>query len=235
MLSRVARQKNAIPHLRRLNSCRALPSTATLRCHSHSSRPNPLTNAPITISQERSRLQSLQSNRNLATAADQSVLEQGPYSESQYDGMASLFPSFQRDFDPSSLIIVDEALQTQPRTTKFHRGIGGDMDEMKININLSLQCHQFDRAATLINRLVEYYNVGSSEFRDIHNRFLHAMVSHMIITRRQNMILPWQRWFEVEMPGAKVHANASTYAVMLRMALPDIVIRLISIFSRQRH
>ncbi|PLB51062.1 putative mitochondrial DNA-directed RNA polymerase [Aspergillus steynii IBT 23096] len=217
MLSRVARQKTALPHPRLLNSCRLSPTKATLRFHS--SRPNPLTNAPTTISQERSRLSSLQSNRNLATSADQSALEQGLYPETQYDRVASLFPPITTGFDPSSLIIINDAPQTQPRSLRFIKGIGGDEEEMMANLDISLKVFQFDRAASLINRLSEFHPVGSNARLALHNRYLQAMVSHMIVTRQHSMILPLQRWFEVDMPNGGSQPNATTYAVMLRMAL----------------
>ncbi|KAK1142727.1 DNA-directed RNA polymerase [Aspergillus melleus] len=218
MLSRIARQKNGIPQLRRLNNCRMSPSLTTLRLHTNSSRPNPLMSAP-TIPQERSRLSSLQSNRNLATAADLSALEPGSFPEPQYDQMASLFPPFATEFDPSSLIIINDTLQTQPRVLKMVQGMGGQEDEMLANLDVSLKVGQFERAAILISRLGEFYPADSSQNRALHNRYLEAMVSHMIVTRQQNLLLPLQRWFEVDMAAGGVVPDATTYAVMLRMAL----------------
>ncbi|KAI9036367.1 DNA-directed RNA polymerase [Aspergillus affinis] len=220
MLSRVARQKNAIPpHLRRLNGCRMSPSLATLRLHYHSSRPSPLTNASTTIPQERPRVSSLQLNRNLATATDLSALEPGSFPSPQYDQMASLFPHFATDFDPSSLIIVNESAQTQPRFVRSHQGVGGHEDEMFANLNVCLKVGQFERAAALITRISTFYPVGSSENLALYNRYLKAMVSHMIVTRQHNLILPLQRWFEVDMAAGGAIPDATTYAVMLRMAL----------------
>lgn len=195
-----------------------LPTKATLRLHSHSSRPNPLTNTPASISQDRSRL-SLQSNRNLATATDHSALEPGSFSDAQYDSVASLLPSISGEFDPSSLIIIDDEVQTQPRTFRVVKGLGGDMDEMLANLHISLKLGQLDRAASLINRLSAHYPMGSPEILALHNRYLDAMVSRMILTRQHNLVLPVQRWFEVDMPNGGAEPNAFTCAVMLRMAL----------------
>jgi len=33
------------------------------------------------------------------------------------------------------------------------------------------------------------------------------------------MVLPMQRWFELDMPNGKVQPDAKTYAIMIRMAL----------------
>lgn len=228
MLSRVARPKNVV-HLRLLSGRRALcPSWATLRLHSHASRPTSLANSPTTGTHERRRRPSFQSNRNLATAADQSAIEQPPYSPFEnssypvgrsYEQLSSLFPPLAQDFDPSSLIIVDDALQTKPRVLRKVKGIGGDEDEMMANLDVSLKVGRFDRAASLVTRLGEYYPVGSPEYLALHNRYLEAMVSHMIVTRQHNMVLPLQRWFEVDMPAGGVQADATTFAIMIRMAL----------------
>ncbi|KAF9889551.1 DNA-directed RNA polymerase [Aspergillus nanangensis] len=225
MLSQVARPQNVFIRL----SGRRLPSLATLRLHSNSSRPTSLTNLPPTVAQERSRRPSFQSHRHLATATDQSAVEQSPYSAfenssfplgaSSYDQLSSLFPPLAQDFDPSSLIIVQDALQTKPRILRKVKGIGGDEDEMMANLDISLKVGRFDRAASLVTRLGEYYPVGSPEYLALHNRYLDALVSHMIVTRQHGMVLPLQRWFEVEMPNGGVTADATTFAIMIRMAL----------------
>ncbi|GFF76308.1 DNA-directed RNA polymerase, mitochondrial [Aspergillus lentulus] len=232
MLSRVARQKNAICLLRQSNGRRLLPSVAALRSHANSSKPAWLANPSVTTSQEHSRRPSFQSNRTLATAADQSAVDQGSYAsfddslyapENFYDPSqqwSQLFPSLPaKELDPSSLIIVGESLQTKPKVLRKVRGIGGDEDEMLANLDVSLKVGRFDRAATLINRLGQHYPVGSSEYLAIHNRYLEKMVSHMIVTRQHNMVLPMQRWFELDMPNGGVKPDATTYAIMIRMAL----------------
>lgn len=45
------------------------------------------------------------------------------------------------------------------------------------------------------------------------------MVSHMIITRQPEMVRPLQKWFELDMPGGGVKPDATTFAIMIRMAL----------------
>ena len=222
MLSRVARQKNALFHNRQSTGRRALISLPPLRRHANLNRP---------VSLERSRRPSLRSNRNLATATDQTIIDRGsssyaPIDESPYsvtgDRSAqwnSLFPSPPQDFDRSSLIIMDDLVQTKPKILKKVKGIGGDEEEMMANLDISLKVGRFDRAATLINRLGNYYPVGSPEYLAIHNRYLEEMVAHMVVTRQHNMVLPMQRWFELDMPNGGVKADENTYAIMIRMAL----------------
>jgi DNA-directed RNA polymerase len=99
------------------------------------------------------------------------------------------------------------------------KGIGGDEDEMMANLDISLKVGRMDRAASLVTRLGEYYPIGSPEYLAIHNRYLEEMVSHMIVTRQHNLVLPLQRWFEVDMASGGVQPDARTYAIMIRMAL----------------
>lgn len=90
---------------------------------------------------------------------------------------------------------------------------------MMANLDMSLKVGRFDRAATLISRMGNNYPVGSPEFLALHNRYLEEMVTNMIVTRQHNMVLPMQRWFELDMPNGKVQPDAKTYAIMIRMAL----------------
>lgn len=232
MLSRIARQRNAASHLRVSNGRLVSPSLATLRFHSHLGRPNFFVNTSVNPSPDRLRQTSLQSNRHLATAADHSPVEQQPpypsFENSSYTAghrydqpaqMASLFPPIPKGLNASSLIIIDDLLQTRPRALKKHKGIGGDEDEMMANLDISLKVGRMDRAANLITRLGEYFPIGSPEYLAIHNRYLEEMVSHMVVTRQQNLVLPLQRWFEVDMAHGGVQPDARTYAIMIRMAL----------------
>src|SRR5699024_3356527 len=101
MLSRVAHQKNALFHNRQLTGRRALISLLPRRRLANINRP---------VSLERSRLSPIQSNRNLATAADQTIIDRGssygPIDESPFsvtgDRSAqwnAFFPSPPQDFD----------------------------------------------------------------------------------------------------------------------------------------
>jgi DNA-directed RNA polymerase len=231
MLSRVARQKNALFHLRKANAHRALAGSAMLRLHSNSSLPSPIMTSQGNPAQNRHRHRrpSFQSQRNLATAADQSALDQGSYmpmDDTPYSLSMDRSSHFDRSafgmtnpFDSSSLVILDETPQSQPKIHRKVRGIGGDQEEMMANFDMSMKVGRFDRAAALLSRLGTSYPVGSPEYLSFHNRYLKEMVSHMIITRQDHMVLPLQKWFEVDMPASGVLADAETFAIMIRMAL----------------
>lgn len=121
--------------------------------------------------------------------------------------------------DTSSLVIIDQIPQTEPKIFRKIRGMGGDEDEMLANFDMSLKVGRFDRASALITRLTSYHPMGSPENIALHNRYMKEMVSYMITTRQHDMIMPLQRWFESDMPAAGVKPDATTYAIMIRMAL----------------
>ncbi|KAJ5488794.1 hypothetical protein N7539_003684 [Penicillium diatomitis] len=222
MLSRVARQKNALFHLRKANASRTLAASSPMRLQSSSRRLTTIPPSQCLPSQIRPRRSSFQSQRHLATAVDQSVLEGGSYmslDESSYTSNIANQGSLHDHFDTSSLIVLNETPQTQPKILRKIRGIGGDEDEMLANFNMSLRVGRFDRAAALISRLKTYYAVDSAEFLALHNHYLKAMVAHMIYTRQSDMVLPLQKWFEVDMPAGGVNPDATTFAVMIRMSL----------------
>ncbi|KAJ5587142.1 uncharacterized protein N7459_002907 [Penicillium hispanicum] len=231
MLSRVARQKNALFHLRKANARWAMGTLPILRLHS--------TRTPAVASQnnltaEPRRRPSFQSHRHLATAADPATFEQSSYmslddaslqpsidGSSVFDKPNQLLPPIDLipSLDRSSLIILDETPQTQPTVIRRVRGIGGDEEEILANFEMSLRVARFDQAAALITRLGSFYSVSSPEYLAFHNHYLDAMVTHMIITRQPEMVRPLQKWFETDMPGGGVKPDATTFAIMIRMAL----------------
>ncbi|KAL4932913.1 DNA-directed RNA polymerase [Aspergillus undulatus] len=228
MLSQLVRSRNAASQLRLLKGRSLLQSSAKLHHHSHTSRITSLqTSTDNATSDARRRRPSFQSSRALATATDP------PIGQTYFDNQSfvadlqqeypwnSLFPAAPGEFNPSSLVIVDEAMHTQTKAKTFRkiRGVGGDEEEMLANLELSLKVCQFDRASNLINRLREFHPVGSQTFIDLNNQLLQAMVSHAIRTRSYPLVNQMQRWFEVDMPYGGIEADGTTYAVMIQMAL----------------
>jgi DNA-directed RNA polymerase len=181
---------------------------------------------------ERSRRTPFQPIRNLATAAERSAYMSGDMHgpiEGMDHGMPGshdythqwIPPSTSPLFADRTIIIADEELlQTTP--TKFIpriQGIGGDVSEMMANLDVSLRLAKFDRAATLVERLSRFHPPGTPQFMEINNRYLRAMVLHMIATGRSELILPLQTWFEVKLPRSSAEPNGTTLAIMLLMAL----------------
>ncbi|KAJ5178244.1 uncharacterized protein N7500_000943 [Penicillium coprophilum] len=214
MLSRVACQKNAFLHLRRTQAIRPSFHLPTTRFHSYSNNRNPLLKISGNSIHNRPRNLPPQSERRLATAADHSSID--GHSPETYDHFMHM--PFE-NFDTSSLIILDSTPQSQSKIFRRRHGIGGDEMEMKANLELSLKLGEFERASGLIVRLGHYHPPGSEEYLLMHNRFMKKMVAYMILNRQQDMVLPLQKWFEVDMPAGGVTPDAITFAIMIRMAL----------------
>jgi DNA-directed RNA polymerase len=121
--------------------------------------------------------------------------------------------------DRSSLIIINDHLETRPKTLRRERSIGGDINEMLANLDVSLSVGMFDRGAALIRRLGTLLSADSSELLNLHNKYIRSMVSYMILSRNPKMVWPAQRWFEVDMRHGGVQPDATTYALMVRMSL----------------
>ncbi|KAL3467260.1 hypothetical protein BJX64DRAFT_248278 [Aspergillus heterothallicus] len=231
MLSQIVRQRSATSQARLLKRRSLLQSSTKLRHHYQSSRLSSLQSPANSVSQEsRSRRSSFQSNRNLATAVEPQ-LAVGEYrfiDNDQYTHGSDAYEKWSlesrrpRSFEPdtsSSLVIVDEFTHTTARIMRKRKGIGGDEPEMLANFQLSLKVHQFERASKILNRLKDYYPVNSENYLSMHNRLLEAMVNHTIDGGKLDTVLQIQRWFEVDMPHGGVTPDATTYAIMIRMAL----------------
>ncbi|OJJ51137.1 hypothetical protein ASPZODRAFT_55285 [Penicilliopsis zonata CBS 506.65] len=236
MLSRVARQKHALLSFRRPTAqLPRLPHT-TLRLQAQPVRPIITDNSHTTPqSTERRRRASFQSHRTLATATDASPVGLGSYdpftttsttspSDINYESYEQSRPwgplSEIRDNDPnSSLVILDDFLQTTPKILRKINGIGGDEDEMLANFDVSIKVGRFDRAVSLIQRLGQFFPADSPQYLALHNRYLAAMVTHMIVMRQTHLVLPLQKFFEVDMPNGGVIPDATTLAIMIRMGL----------------
>ncbi|KAL4806280.1 hypothetical protein BDV18DRAFT_139120 [Aspergillus unguis] len=227
MLSQLVRSRNAASQLRFWKGRSLLQSPTIPRLHSSTSRISALqTSANSHSSETRPRRSSFQSSRSLATAVDppvpgSSYLENPSYYSDLREGQqwASYFPPPPGEFNPSSLVIVSENVQTKPKVFKKIRGIGGDEEEMMVNLDLCLRHAQFERASNLINKLREFHPIGSESYRDMHNQLLQAMVSHAISTNDFSLTQQVQRWFEVDMPWGGVQPDATTFAIMIKMSL----------------
>ena len=235
MLSRVACRRDASTHVRpRLGRKGLLLFSATPRLPSQVARPTSTINPSSASPRELTRGPPFIASRNLATTADPTGIDQesfsNPFTDSPYTvgssgsdfhqwKASSLFPQSSDSLDPTSLVIVRDNLETKPKVVRRQQGIGGGEDEMLANLDMSLRVGRFDRAATLITRLGQFYPVGSPAYLSIHNRLLEAMVLHMIVTRQHQMIPSLQRWFEFDMPNEGVHPDAATLAIMVKMCL----------------
>ncbi|OAX80705.1 hypothetical protein ACJ72_04958 [Emergomyces africanus] len=175
---------------------------------------------------------SLRSTRSLATAtSDINVpFESLPYGHSEIHSPLNLSltnsPWNERlpypepdDMDTSSVIIRKDFLISRPPPVRRSNGIGGELSEMLANIDVSLSAAMFRRSEILIHRVAKLIGYGTPEVLDLHNKYLRSMVSHMIVHRRYGMVWWAQKWFEVDMKYAFAEPDATTYALLIKMAL----------------
>jgi DNA-directed RNA polymerase len=122
--------------------------------------------------------------------------------------------------DTSSLIILEDfPSSSRPKSIRRLNGIGGDMQEMMSNLDVSLSVGMFDRAALLIRRVATKLPSNSDAIRELHNKYLQMMAAYMFRNSRPGMIFAAQRWFEVDLRTSGVDPDATTYALMLKMSL----------------
>jgi DNA-directed RNA polymerase, mitochondrial len=237
MLGRAARQRDVLHHLRLSADKRTLGRFYPVFRKSHSQLLSQgLTDSTPSSAQSTNHIiaqSSFQAKRTLATTTDFPISEheydipfEGLHGSllRNYDPLRTYLPSLphfgQTDGDPSSSIVILDALpQTRPRILRKINGLGGDASEMLANFDVSIKVGKFERAATLLQRLCQFYAPGSQEYLELHNTYLLAMVAHMLTLRLTDLTRPLQRWFEVKLPQVGVKPDATTYAAMLRMAL----------------
>ncbi|KAL1952639.1 hypothetical protein VTO42DRAFT_4578 [Malbranchea cinnamomea] len=186
-------------------------------------------------SQASTRIASLPPTRRFATAASEQHDPHGLYIPFEGEDLSVLSDSssltaqwnsqfpFSNSSDPlehaSSVIILNDHVCTRPKPLRRQNGIGGDIEDMLANLDVSLAVGMFDRAALLVRRLSAQYPRGSQEILNLHNKYIQMMVSHMIINRRPSMAFQVQRWFEVDMKMSGVEPDATTYGLLLKMSL----------------
>ncbi|PGH07026.1 DNA-directed RNA polymerase, mitochondrial [Blastomyces parvus] len=175
----------------------------------------------------------LRSTRSLATAtSDINVPFEGlPYGHAEIHSPLAVSPLSNApwnerlpypepdDFDTSSVIIRKDFLMSRPPAIRRTNGVGGELNEMLANIDVSLSAAMFRRSEILIHRVAKLIGYGTPEVLDLHNKYLRSMISHMIVHRRYGMVWWAQKWFEVDMKYAFAEPDSITYALMIKMAL----------------
>lgn len=91
--------------------------------------------------------------------------------------------------------------------------------EMETDLEVSLSIGMFDRAAAVVQRLSPSFKTDPERFLELHNKFLRSVVSHVVVSRNTDMVWPLQKWFEVDMQHGGVKPDATSYALMIKMAL----------------
>lgn len=95
------------------------------------------------------------------------------------------------------------------------------MPEIMEIFRACLQVGRFPRAATIMRRLNHVLKPEAPELIAAHNDYLRELVQIVVRTKDQTMLRDVYKWFEVDIRGAGVIADASTYAFMIHTALQE--------------
>lgn len=194
-----------------------------VRFQSDTIRPHLLGRVSVSSPSPTQNSNALKPNRSLATARPEAIessslfsFDHNPFTYTQQNASSDFLDA--QDANPS-LIIFPDHLEARPRPIRRSRGIGGDINEMLANLDVCLASAMFDRAGEIVHRIGRLYPSGALEMQDIHNKYLHYLVSHMIYSRNRDLVAHAQKWFEVDLKTEDVAPDAITYAWMLKMSL----------------
>lgn len=125
-----------------------------------------------------------------------------------------------RPWSPSSPIVIHDAISTPPILVRKNRlGIGGDGAELLSNLHTCLTVGRFERAESIIRRMAQLYIPTAPELLLAHNLYLRSLLDSLMLGRANYSSRKLQQWFEVEMRQAGVNPDATTYAILCRLAM----------------
>ena len=125
------------------------------------------------------------------------------------------------DFDPRHLMIINEALTSQPPKLRSVNAISGEVSDIIQTMHACVQVGRLERAALMMRRLNNIYKPDTSELLAVHNEYLRELVLKIAQTKDQTMVKDIHKWFELDLRGVGVIPDASTYALMIQAALQD--------------
>lgn len=126
-----------------------------------------------------------------------------------------------RGFDPSSPIIINDALFNNGLRFRVVSGVGGQLSEIQQTFHACLKVGRHERAAVMLRRLSRLYEKQDPGLLRAHNDYLHSMVAKVITTKDQTTLKRLQKWFEVNLKGGGVVPDATTYALMIKAAFQE--------------
>ena len=121
--------------------------------------------------------------------------------------------------DPTSpIIILDGITGGSPQ----YRGLkSGRKDVVEIiqTLHACIQVNRLRRAANLMRKLKSMFERGAPELLTVHNEYLRELLHKCIRTGNEQLLNGIFAWFEVDLRGAGVTPDATTYALMLHATL----------------
>ena len=123
------------------------------------------------------------------------------------------------DFKP--LVIHEQIAEPPPRAKKL-RGIGGDVTELLQNLHACLGVSRWDRAAAIVRRLGDMFNLTAPELLEAHTIYLQALIDALCRGRPDVSLKKIQQWFEVEIRRSGIQPNSTLFALMCRASLNSL-------------
>ncbi len=126
-----------------------------------------------------------------------------------------------KDLDPSSTIVIKDSLSSLPRRFRSVNAISGEIAEIQQTLHACLQVGRFERAAALMRRLNKIYKPEAPELLACHNDYLRELSLRVMRTRDQQLLKAVHRWFEVDLRGAGVTPDPTTYFLVIQATLKE--------------
>ena len=120
------------------------------------------------------------------------------------------------DQDTTSPLIINDTLTTSQKKFRVRNHMSGDLNELHQNLHACLQVGRLERAAALLRRLNEIYNPDAPGLLAAHSDYMREVTNKVVQTQDQRLLKDLQKWFEVDLKGSGVIANAEIYAQMIR-------------------
>lgn len=120
-----------------------------------------------------------------------------------------------QDFTPESTLMISENHTSQRPRFRSVDGISGDVVEITQTMLACIQVDHLERAASLMRRLNKIYKSDSPELIAAHNEYLRGLLHKIERTKDPRTLKDIHKWFEIDIRGAGLIPDASTYALMI--------------------
>lgn len=144
------------------------------------------------------------------------------HAKSNYRWPGLSIPSADPYASRPSPLIIKEISSTKAPQFRAVDGISGDLPEIMQTLRACFKIGRFGRAATLMRRLNEIYRSDTPQLLAAHNEYLRELVDRISYTKDQQLLKKLHKWFEVDLRGARVIPDATTYALMIKATLQEL-------------
>ena len=127
------------------------------------------------------------------------------------------------NWDHPAPIVIKETLSSPPRIFRGHKGVTGELTEIKQTLHACLQVGRLERAAAMMRRLNDIYKADAPELIEDHNNYIRELNLRIIRTQDAELLRHVYKWFEVDIRMEGIAPNATTYALMIQASLQEAI------------